>query len=311
MTVNLELIINRISKLPYDLRAEAILSCFFAVDESINEKLIVCRDGQFKRSYRKDILDSEIIDYEYDSNQFLKVSISRDGIYDLLPEVFFHYPKSDAPKRSVQEMTHEYQRQKQEEENARQFFSPFESEFFYHALKIENDEKNFLLDLNGSKPFDFLYDFWGIDKNLPPLLTAKFIRILPYMHKMVGDLELTKKCLQYLLGEKVEIEQKGYQEQSDSQQNSILGEGRLGHDLIAGSNYMDYSLHLKFNIGPLKDGVFEDYVHEGGKKKFLNLFFEHFLPMEIDYEINILLSEHTEAFDFSQKAPVLGLTTRI
>lgn len=300
-----------INSVPFDLKAEVILSCIFEEKKSSVDHLLVSRNGQFRRAYRKDILESEMVDFKYDNNQFLKVDISRDGIYDMLPEAFFHYPKYDKPGKSVREMTTEYRRQKQEESDARNFFLPFENEFFYHALKTEKEERTFLLELNGSKPLDFFYDFWGIDKSLPPLLIAKFIRILPYAYKVVSDFSLTVNCLEYLLEEKVEVVEFGYKEQSESEQFSRLGESRLGLDLIAGSNYIDYSLHLEFKIGPLESSSFREYIHEGGRKQFLDVFFEYFLPMEIDFKITILLPAESEMFDFAKEEPVLGITTRI
>ncbi len=308
---NIEKIKEKIDTLPYDLRVETILACLFEEEDLTSDKLLISKESQFKRSYSKDVLKSEIVDFDYDTNQLLRVSISRDGIYDVLPEAYFHYPKYNKPKKSIEEMTGEYRKQKQEEEEARKFFLPFENELFYHALKTERLEKDFFLELNGSKPFDFFYDFWGIDRSLPSLLIAKFIRLLPYAYKIVSNLPLTVDCLQYLLKEKVEVLEIGYKEQSESEQTSTLGDSRLGLDLIAGSNYVDYSLYLEFKIGPLKSSLFSEYIHEGDYKRFLDIFFEYFLPMEIDYKVTLLLPEEVETFDFSKSEPVLGVTTRI
>ena len=94
----------------------------------------------------------EIVDYDYDASQFLKINISRDGIYDSLPEGIFHYPKTERLNQSVDDMTKEYRSQQKEEENARQFFLPFENEFFLSGIIREKEEKEFLFKLNQGKP---------------------------------------------------------------------------------------------------------------------------------------------------------------
>lgn len=308
--MNLENTAKQIKNLPYDLKVEAIIACFLNTEEDLNKNFIIAKEGQSKRAFRKDVLESEITDFDIDSKQFIKISLSRDGIYDTLPESFFHYPKQDKLKKGVHEMVHEYKRRKEEEENARLFFQPFESEFFYHALIIENQEKELLFELNGSKPFDFLYDFWGINRSLPKILTAKFLRLLPYAYKIVGNIDLTKKCLEYMIEEPVEINTMGYKDFSTSDEMYLLGESRLGIDMVVGNTYQDLSYHLQFNIGPIQRLAFTEYIHDGEMKEFLDVFFKFFLPVEIDYTTQILLPEEIEVFDLSQN-PYLGITTRI
>ncbi|HKX86879.1 MAG TPA: hypothetical protein VJL37_09405 [Flavobacterium sp.] len=302
---------NKINSIPFDLKAEVVLASLLENLKEDGSDFLVNFKGQFKRPYSTDILGCHIVDYDYDATQFLKIDISRDGIYDALPEGIFHYPKTDRLNQSVDDMTKEYRMQQKEEEDARQFFLPFENEFFLSGLMREKAEKEYLLQLNQSKTFDFFYEFWNLDKNLPEILVAKFIRLLPFVHKMVGKLDKTAYCLNYLLDEEVEIVELGYQDQSNSEQSVTLNDCRLGLDMISGMSYMDYSLNLEFKIGPLKNSSFAEYIHDGGIKKFITLFYEHFLPIEVDVKTTILLPEEMELFDFNKQEPVLGITTRI
>ncbi len=301
---------DKINSLTYDLKAEVIISEIMNKLDSRDQSFLVDFKGQFKRPFRKDVLNAEIVDFNYDATQFVKINLSRDGIYDILPEGVFHAPKVDKIKKTVDEMTLEYKIHKKEEEYARKFFLPFENEFFLKVLEKEELEKEILLELNGSKPWDFFYEFWGLEKEVPEILLSKLIRILPYAHKIVGDLELTVQCLSYLLEEKVEIAEKLYKEQSSAEEQISLGDCRLGLDMISGSAYMDYSLYLEFRIGPLERTSFLEYIHQGKLKKFVELFYEYFLPMEIDVKTTILLGEELETFNLKEMS-ILGITTRI
>ena len=306
----LEEIKNTINSIKDDLKAEVIISEILEQIDSKEQNILVDYKGQFKRPYRKDVLGAELINYNYDLTEYVKINLSRDGIYDTLPESLIHELSSEKPQKTVSDMTEQFKAHKKEEEYARKFFCPFENEFFIKALERENIEKEILLELNGSKPLDFFYDFWHIDRDLPPILVSKLIRILPYLHKIVGNLQMTVNCLSYLLDEKVEIAEQGYKEQSSSEQEINLGESRLGLDMISGSAYMDYSLYLEFKIGPLKKTSFLDYIHQGKLKKFIELFYDYFLPMEVDVKTSILLETETEIFTLTQNT-ILGITTRI
>lgn len=301
---------NRINNFKFDLKAEVIISEILEQVDSKEQNILVDHKGQFKRPFRKDVLGAEIVNYNYDITEYVKVNLSRDGIYDTLPEGLTHQLGPDKPKKMVSDMTKEYKIHKKEEEYARKFFFPFENEFFLKAIERENIEKEILLELNGSKPLDFFYDFWHIDRELPPVLVSKLIRILPYLHKIVGNLDMTVHCLSYLLEEEVEIAEQGYKEQSSSEEEINLGNCRLGLDMISGSAYMDYSLYLEFKIGPLQKTSFLDYIHQGKLKKFIELFYEYFLPMEVDVKTTILLEKETEVFNLTENT-ILGITSRI
>lgn len=301
---------NRINNLKFDLKAEVIISEILEQLDNKDQNILVDHKGQFKRPFRKDVLGAEVVNYNYDITEYVKVNLSRDGIYDTLPEGLTHQLGADKPKKMVSDMTKEYKIHKKEEEYARKFFFPFENEFFLKAIERENIEKEILLELNGSKPLDFFYDFWHIDRELPPVLVSKLIRILPYLHKIVGNLDMTVHCLSYLLEEEVEIAEQGYKEQSSSEEEINLGNCRLGLDMISGSAYMDYSLYLEFKIGPLQKTSFLDYIHQGKLKKFIELFYEYFLPMEVDVKTTILLEKETEVFNLTENT-ILGITSRI
>jgi hypothetical protein len=167
-----------------------------------------------------------------------------------------------------------------------------------------------LYKLNGSKPLEFFYDFWGLTKVYPPVLVSKFIQLLPYAYKIVGDIDLACRCLSSIIEEKINYKTTTSKEYSEEAEQIKLGENRLGIDFISGKKYMDYSMNLTIEIGPIVNKTFDNYMDGGEIQLFIDCFCEHFFPMEVEVKTILLMNQETEAFNFN-KQPVLGYTTRI
>ena len=312
MMEKLSYLSKQITSLKHDIRGEVIINNLLKSKDIDESEYVIFRQGQFSRAFRFDVLDSEVVDYDLDATQMLKIVLSRDGFYDMLPENLVHAARNDSPEKEVDGMIKEYQVQKKQQKEARRFFQPFENEIFSYGVEIEGFEQDFLADLNGFLIPEMFYDFWGISKNLPQLLVSKFIRILPYAYRIVGDIDLACQILSSLIEEKVSINNKGYQKYKDEEQSILLGESRLGLELITGNSYDDYSSHFNLRIGPLVNSNFSDYIHDGAMKKFVDLFYDYFFPIEVEIETAILLPEEKENFEFdSQQNSVLGYNTRI
>ncbi|WP_375563449.1 hypothetical protein ACE193_25505 (plasmid) [Bernardetia sp. OM2101] len=311
MENDIEDLLEIVDPFHFDIKVEALLSALLAEHSQFTNRLLISNKGQFARTYRREILGYEVVDFKSDNLPYLLLNIAKDSIYDALPEGVFHYPKSDKVGKEVTEMTKDYRRQKKEEANARKFFMPFENEFWINAINRDVVENELLHSLSRVKPFDFFYEFWKLDKDIPTIFVAKLIKLLPYVYQIVGNLELTAQCLSYILEENVEYEEVGYKELSESEQNSLLGETNLGLNMILGSSYMDYSLYVEFKIGAIKNGNSKSYFYDGEIRKFIDLFYEYFLPIEVEAKTIITLLKEEEEFFISHPNMMLGITTRI
>lgn len=307
---SLEDLAEEINSISYDIRAEIIANELIESNALASDEIVISNAGQFSRSYRSDVLGALVQDDNYSKQDCLTLNLSRDSMYDALPEGFVHSLKENNADKSVRQMIKEHKYQKKQENEARNFFTPFENEIFHYRTKIESVERDFLYKLNGSKPLEFFYDFWGLPHDYPSVLVSKFIQLLPYTYKIVGDIDLSCKCLASIIEEKVQYSITSSKEYSDEREQISLGENRLGVDFICGNNYMDYSLNVTIEIGPLINKSFENYIHDGKIKAFITCFYEHFFPMEAEVKTILLLNQETEEFNFN-KQPVLGYTTRI
>ena len=306
-------VINEINRLPYDIRAEVLLNHLLDKGIISDNEYIVKHQGQFVRGYRTDVLSARITDYNYDATQLIEVNLSRDSLYDMLPEGVAHHTKSEIQGKGVETMLKEYKERKRQEKAARTFFSPFENEIFKLGVEIEAFEQTNFKELNANEISSLFYELWDVSKDFPTFLVSKFIRLLPYSYKIVGNIPLTVHILSELLEENVRIKEREFATYSDESQGFCLGEDiYLGVDMITGTAYEDYTKHLTLEIGPLKHSAFTDYILGGNKEKFVTLFCEHFFPLEVEIQLSVLLSEEESQFELKENNdPILGYNTWI
>lgn len=307
---SLQDLVQEIENISDDIRAEIIANELIEAQELLPDEITVSNQGQFSRAFRSDVLGAAVQDDNYIRQDYLALLLSRDSMYDVLPEGFVHSLSENNADKSVSQMIREHKHQKKQENEARNFFVPFENEIFHYRTKIESVERDFMYKLNGSKPLEFFYDFWGLPQVYPAVLVSKFIQLLPYAYRIVGDIDLSCRCLATIIEEKVQYKTTSSKEYSEEKEQINLGENRLGVDFICGNKYMDYSMNLTVEIGPIVNNSFENYIHNGSIKRFIDCFYEHFFPMEVEPKTVLLINHETEVFNFS-KQPVLGYTTRI
>ena len=123
MEKDLEAIYEELISVFHDIRAEVIVSEILESSEAELSDFTIHNSSNFKRPFRRDILDhknslSSINDYT------LNLNLTRNGIYDSLPEGVFHDSSSAAFKGLSYQKKRE--KQKNEEKEARKFFQPIE-----------------------------------------------------------------------------------------------------------------------------------------------------------------------------------------
>ena len=298
-----------------DIRAEVI--AVNLLDEGTDpESIVIVNKGQFKRGYGKDVLFAETLKLG-DYRKVLALYLSRDGLYDGLPEGLFHsflFESMDSGK----EMAHESRKLKKEEETARKFFWPLEQELFHHRLLLELEERKLLQKLSNKQYQDIFEKFWKIDPGLPAELVSYLILLLPFACMIVGDYALTAACLSDILKEEVRCRVfsalNTFSIENDHRpvSNNHLGNCSLGGDLICGDHYAELCPAIEFTIGPLVNSKVDDYIGNGVRVNFLRCFFSYFVPAGFDCTFRI---ERPVVFHFTleqgQKSPVMGYNTVI
>jgi hypothetical protein len=274
-------IIKEIGIIPGNVKGEVIISGL--INAGIDpQEIDVENDGSFSRPYRKDVLKVSYRENENNEHN-LNIALSRNGIYDLLPEGFVH--KQEPNSNNTKVLAENYKKRRKEEEAARKFFGPIESEFVNYLVNLEQKEQELLYNPS-STFYDFLANFWMIEK-LPQPYEGILLHLLPYMQTITGDFDLICKCLKELLKVQVsyKIEHRSMPFSTDKE--SGMGKAKLGRNFTAGA-YLHAIPCIIFFIGPVKSDEIIDYLQGGKIFKFLQKFYNYTVPFEVDVDTRVL-----------------------
>jgi hypothetical protein len=309
-------LIKLINSYPADIKAEVLLADL--AEEGVSESdYLIFFDSLFKRGFSKDIVKAEKTVTD-DVHEALAIYLARDGLYDLLPEGLFH-ASPDAALTSGKGMASDSRKEAKIEKETRRFFQPFENEFFYQRMQVELQERSLLRKLTDNNLDDFFMNFWRIDRSLPMPLVVKFCAVLPFVKEIVGDFKMTANCLGAILGEEVthticysSKTNTSSRIHQDENENS-LGSASLGVNMITEGQSFESCKMIKFNIGPLRITGIEPYLNHGDITRFIECFCSYFLPMEMDYEVEVIMQKELQAFVLNPdtEQPVMGYSTII
>ncbi len=266
-----------------NLKAETLLAEIQQSTETTMDDFVISNRGTFSRAYRRDIIDVDDVLY----GNRLTLNLSRNGLYDILPEGLFHKPQVNKEGESY---TSRRKNVKEEEQNVRLLFAPLENEFFYQRLNIERKERELLDNFYNLKD-DFLIQFWNLDTSIPRPYMLQLLQLLPHSSKISGDIELTRLCLEKVLDEKVSFELRYVDRNingTDICIESSTVNFQLGVDsVLDGESYEVVVPKLVVGIGPISKEKANTYLKEGGVSKFIEAFYAYFLPMELEAETHI------------------------
>src|SRR5882757_5479598 len=138
----IELLRREIQRTVCDTRAEPQLALALEKGLLPDDFLVSC-DNLFCREYSKDIVYTEL---KEDSRKraLLQLHLSRSGVYDQLPEGLFLQPPEEKRGYSAADMAADHKLNKKKEEEIRRFFLPFENDFLWQRIQIEQEESKLL-----------------------------------------------------------------------------------------------------------------------------------------------------------------------
>ncbi len=277
---------QEVHDLGFDLKAETFIS--YLEEET---ELDIALNHFFQRRFSKDITG---IQKNLDKDNILDVTLSRRGFYNIFPERFFHSTYSSTP--FVETMVTDYHGRKIEEENARKFFKPLETEFFLQRVDIETAENQIFKSLGSPELVEFLMDLWQIDKKIPQRMAAKILKTMPFMHKIAGNLPLLKLILENIIEEQLVIEH-----DFASVKNNIKKEPwQLGVNMATAGKPKTFLPKYIFIIDKIsRPDEIGDYLPQGKITATINFFLRHTLPYESDFEVRFTLTPQKRKFVMS------------
>lgn len=312
-TEQLEKLAAEIGRLQPDLRAEIVIGqCLQNAGIAWND-FFVHQVAGYRRSYSRDLMNAEVSeDSRYRS--WLQIYLSRNGLYDILPEGLFFQSETETRRgKSVPEMVQEYRENQKKEQEIRKFFAPVEHEFFLHRLKNEQEESQLLRSLQTGRLTEHFLRFWDMPENLPAIPSLIMILLLPYTHRIVGDLPLTALCLQKILNEPVEARRLASGRQPAAETGNLLGKFSLGCNLVCGDSFEEDYPMIELVLGPLRNSTEHQYLQGGNRYELLQVFFRYFIPAHADIKTTLLIrKEKMKARKMEKgKEPILGISTEL
>ena len=170
------------------MKAELLLSTYFP-----DVKEWEAHYGSFfSRNYSGDVRSCE--------PESATVSLSRNGIYDLLPEKLF-FDEMELRSLTQRDLAFKLSEVYEEEKNNKAYFEPFDSYFFNQSMKLNNIVTH-LLDNREKMMLKTIFDY-DIDAE-----ENRFVRMLAplliHVADIRSDLDLISKILSEILSCKVE-----------------------------------------------------------------------------------------------------------
>jgi hypothetical protein len=235
----------------HDIKAETVASLMIDRDTDIE----IAEKGSFYRNICEDI-----IEMEYLRTSVVSISLSRDGIYQLLPEaLFFHEDRLLATRET--NYVEELKRLKNEKEVLSTFFKPFDTAYFECSAFLEEVANEMAMRQNNIL-LNLLFDY-NIQKEENKHI-KQLAPLLPYAFEIRGDLKFLQQILQAIFKEKVEISLI-YRQEYPYREDSI------------DSPVQVFTFHVKGLNAILYKQMMDELA------AFFPFFAEYFLPFDVDY----------------------------
>ena len=302
-------IIQKLNQFPFDIRIEVLMADL--LDSGMNDDDIILQPvSVFKRRFGKDLHKAKLLIDKQDNENIL-FELTRDGIYDLLPEGLFHQPRDRKHYKNTSDMVYNVKVQRQEEQAARQLFVPMENELFQLRAYLERAEKRMFYELENNASNDFLIQFWNLSKFKQYPTIAILVRFMPILYRLTASLEYIKLCYEILLKQVVSIEivtpYKHYQ--TNATNCWKLGNEYLSYTTTVGNQIKSDLPEYNITIGPIENEEIDDYLPHGTMYAYLQLLNSYFLPM--GYEKNIIIQPKSKNnfVDLENQFLHLGINT--
>lgn len=281
-----------------DYLAELVVSQLIASGKVKDSEVYFHCLGVFKRFFSKDV-EKIVIRKNENGKDECNVFINREGLYDLLPEGFFH---SHAQKyfKDRRETIREFRQHKKEEKSARQFFIPLDREFLLHLVNKEVFEQNIFYAPETVTEF---IDFFNLnDLGLNMYQQASLFFILPHISKIAGNISLTETCFEIILQERVSLKTFSMPLLANPDQNKPgLGQSILGYSAISGNFCCVNNPGILIEIGPLLDSSSLMNYLNGTRQDLINRLIDLFIQADLTTKVDILLNEENRSFVFGQE----------
>lgn len=296
-----------INQIPFDLRVEVVVSDIIQSGYSATD-IFVQPVGIFKRRFNKDIIASEVVEFN-NHQQAVFVRTPREGIYDMLPQILFHNGPSKGSQalKSATSMAEDYRKRVLEEKEVRLFFSAYEIEFYKQRIANAIYEQALTNSISYKMDNVEFLSYWGLPKIFNNRQRGVLFYLFPVLHKIRGVIAYMQPIYEMILNQKIVIEKTAISEMEFDKEIPMLGEMHLSADscLSGGCNsiYETYVIKVK----DLEPRQIVDYLPNSVNIRIIEKLNEYFVPVFCETRIVVNGNSSARLSEaMSHDAPRLG-----
>jgi hypothetical protein len=254
--------------------------------------------GPDKRAFAKDIENAHVYYSEKRRHDRIRINTNRESLYDMLPEGLFHRPPTGSAGMDEESMIKDIRDRREEEKQARLFFTPFDAEINHVRIMTELyenklDKKTTYSDL--SQIFEFGWDEFNLLNKEQSII---WMHLLPEIQQKRNDIDFVSKVLTALFNLPIAIVDATASvtpiKIADELQMQ-LGSGALGIDTIIGNSFMPEHESFNINIGPTSPQELVNFIPGQKNRAILDMAISYLMP--VDTEVNV---ELLTAVDFQE-----------
>jgi len=255
------------------------------------DRLEIIPIGPDKRAFAKDIEDTSVYYSEKRRHDRIRINVNREGLYDMLPEGLFHRPPTGSAGMDEESMIKDIRERREEEKQARLFFTPFDAEINHVRIMTELyenmlDKKTTYSDL--SRIFEFGWDEFNLLNKEQSII---WMHLLPEIQQKRNDIDFVSKVLTALFNLPIAIVDatanvKPIKIADDLQIQ--LGSGSLGIDTIIGDSFMPEHESFNINIGPTSPQELVNFIPGQKNRAILDMAINYLMPVDTDVNVELL-----------------------
>ncbi len=274
--------------LDVDFRAE-ILAAALANEAEAGGRVIINPTGLHNRSYSKDI--DELTNWwpEVSERPYQRINTPREGLFDMMPQYLFVEPQSPDAVTDTDRILSDIRQDRQLEEEARQFFRPFDVELNHlRTLSIHYDNAVDRLD-DARTIIEQFANHWPILHRMNPAEDGQFLSFLPHIHVLRSDLHWFSRLLERFFDIPVCI-RAGRSLRKPVHTDSLpsLSNCRLGVDAVAGDSFDDGRNGVQITLGPIPIAKIERFLPGSDTLALLDELIAYFVPIATEVSISVL-----------------------
>lgn len=280
------------------------------------DRIEVIPVGPDKRAYAKDIEDTVHYYSESRRQNRIRITSNREGLYDMLPEGLFHRPPTGSASMDEESMIKDIRERREEEKQARLFFTPFDAEINQVRIMTELyenrlDKKTTYAEL--SQVFGWGWEEFSLLNKEQGII---WMHLLPEIQQKRNNIDFISKVLTALFNLPVKLVNTSNNvaavKIADDLQ-VVLGTGALGVDTIIGDRFIPDIESYTINIGPTSPQELVKFIPGQKNRAILDMAISYLIA--VDAEVNV---ELLTATDFQEtvlsadgKSAFLGYTVYI